>query len=538
MADWYLGYLLQRNLFFTLGQETVAKSIGIGFPQGGVASAKFWLVAFNEAVEIINSCGIVGTAFADDCAVVYGGTNMGHMLRTLQIVIDRLTAWGRTKGLEFNSAKTVVVCFGRGRQEPPFTLDIDGSEVPYSKTVKYLGVTLDSQLKWDVHVMDKISKGKKLLNLVNSAVRNNWVPSPEFMVYGFTGVVRPMVTYAAVCWIHAVRSAKLRKEFLKFDRLGLFSIAQTAPSVPTRGMAVIYNVIPTMLLLKSVAMNSIARNPDMFRSRGANEYAAKGHKAICMQLAHEWGLDVHGECDRTSVILGERLFHVCKDSFGGQKKFLTPAQYNLFTDGSGLDGNTGSGAILYKQTNTVGEVSVRLPAGTTVFQAEVVAIGLGVKLLIDRWDELKPKYIKVFVDSRAALMALESRITKSKTVLATLDLLNELGRRGTRVKLCWVKAHVGTRGNERADALARLGSEQDAPAHEIPLPLVVIKNLIAERVCSEWEREWNTYQAARQTRQFFPFINVKETKHLLKLCLLYTSPSPRDRQKSRMPSSA
>ena len=32
-------------------------------------------------------------------------------------------------------------------------------------------------------------------------------------------------------------------------------------------------------------------------------------------------------------------------------------------------------------------------------------------------------------------------------------------------------------------------------------------------------------------------LNISKEK-LIKLCLLYTSPSPRDRQKSRMPSSA
>ena len=91
MADWYLGYLKQRNVFFTLGNVTVARSVGIEFPQGGVASAKFWLMAFDGAVKIINSCGVVGTAFADDCAVLYGGHNVGHVLRTLQIIVNRLT---------------------------------------------------------------------------------------------------------------------------------------------------------------------------------------------------------------------------------------------------------------------------------------------------------------------------------------------------------------------------------------------------------------------------------------------------------------
>ena len=39
-------------------------------------------------------------------------------------------------------------------------------------------------------------------------------------------------------------------------------------------------------------------------------------------------------------------------------------------------------------------------------------------------------------------------------------------------------------------------------------------------------------------QRMFPFWQPTEIQQLLLRCLLYTSPSPRDRQKSRMPSSA
>ena len=72
MADWYHSYLVHRNLYFENSGVEISCTINIGFPQGGVASAKFWLIAFDEAVHIINSCSIDGTAFADDCAALYG----------------------------------------------------------------------------------------------------------------------------------------------------------------------------------------------------------------------------------------------------------------------------------------------------------------------------------------------------------------------------------------------------------------------------------------------------------------------------------
>ena len=84
-----------------------------GFPQGGVLSAKFWAIAFDPAVEIINKYGILGNAFADDYSAILTGTHVPSILKILQKMLDELTAWGRNCGLTFNPQKTVVVLFSR-----------------------------------------------------------------------------------------------------------------------------------------------------------------------------------------------------------------------------------------------------------------------------------------------------------------------------------------------------------------------------------------------------------------------------------------
>ena len=86
-------------------------TINIGFPQGGVCSAKFWIVAFNEAIQIINSHGATGNGFADDCVTMIGGQNLHTMMSRLQKVCNELTDWGKTAGLTFNASKTEVIIF-------------------------------------------------------------------------------------------------------------------------------------------------------------------------------------------------------------------------------------------------------------------------------------------------------------------------------------------------------------------------------------------------------------------------------------------
>ena len=48
----------------------------------------------------------------------------------------------------------------------------------------------------------------------------------------------------------------------------------------------------------------------------------------------------------------------------------------------------------------------------------------------------------------------------------------------------------------------------------------------------------NSPELKEAAAMFAPVLQQQAVKTIPKICLLYTSPSPRDRQKSRMPSSA
>ena len=73
LVVWYYNYLSRRVLHINLHGCDVAYVCGQGFPQGGVASAKFWIIAFDPAIENINRNMVVGQGYRDDLAAMYGG---------------------------------------------------------------------------------------------------------------------------------------------------------------------------------------------------------------------------------------------------------------------------------------------------------------------------------------------------------------------------------------------------------------------------------------------------------------------------------
>ena len=60
IVQWYYNYIIHRNIFTEQLGIKAEGTIGIGFPPGGVCSAKFWIIAFNQAINIINQSGALG----------------------------------------------------------------------------------------------------------------------------------------------------------------------------------------------------------------------------------------------------------------------------------------------------------------------------------------------------------------------------------------------------------------------------------------------------------------------------------------------
>ena len=119
MVDWYYSYITHRNIFVNINGQLASRTTALGFPQGGVCSAKFWIIAFNAAISILNEHSVLGLGFADDCVALIGGTNVHQMMSRIQKVVSKLEEWGLSRGLRFNPSKTEVIIFTKQHHISP-----------------------------------------------------------------------------------------------------------------------------------------------------------------------------------------------------------------------------------------------------------------------------------------------------------------------------------------------------------------------------------------------------------------------------------
>jgi ribonuclease HI len=524
MVEWYHNYVKDRHLEVELHSHKMVVKDSVGFPQGGVASAKLWLVAFNRAIEIINKYQIQGNGFADDCSAVLGGKSLPAIIIQLQAMLDELTTWGRTCGLYFNPDKTQVVLFSRRNIEKSHFLRMDGQRIPYSTSTKYLGVTLDSKLRRNKHIEDKIASSKKWLMNLNNIIKDNWAPQPKIMRWAFTAIVRPALTYGALVWGHAAQRKGIQDKLRRLNRLASNMTSRIPRSTPTRALEIILNLTPLHLLIMKEALASNYRlhsvlNNDPLVTRVRNNRQPTEYRTAHLTYWRNQVddiLPINTQNNRCYNRVEDTKFKVDTSSLSDGKPDESNHGITIYTDGSKDQTAVGAGYVVNDGRDVVTTHSDKLPEHASVFQAELCALQQAALFA----SSINPlgRNVVIYSDSQAAIKAIQRTIIRDTTTYKTIQALNQLGNITRSLTIRWVKAHVGHPGNEKADELAKAGSRlSDVTYHNIPYSMNAIKGMICTFISNRWKLEWQKYPLAQHSKNFYSEPNANLAKEVYTL---------------------
>ena len=518
VVEWYYHYLSNRVLQLGLHGDSLKLHHFTGFPQGGAASALFWTIAFNPAIEIINGDDINGNGYADDCVALLGGTHIDQLVPRMQTMLDLLVAWGLSCGLHFNPQKTVAMVFSRSLKEFDSHLIINAREIPYSASARYLGVILDRRLHWNLHMLDKIKKAKAFLMKISNVTREIWGPLPHLMRWAYTCVVRPMIIFGCLVWAPALTKGYIEK-FRRINRMAMNTYAPFPRSSPTRLVEILTDTFPLDLYVKKEGLCAYIR----LRENLPLTWTGVDNTVLTHNISHRkfWitlkeDLDLEDitsipsdVCDFRPSIHGDVFVNL--ESFEGGDNYLEMTDINVFTDGSKSDFGVGSAFRILRGDELYKEESFTLPSYSTVFQAEVHAILKAAQGLVLLPGDLRMKF---FVDSQAALRALCAREVHSKLVKAALQNLYEL----INVKeFVWIKSHSGNEHNDAVDQLAKDASLSALPGENICPSKNFVRNLVLEKLRLCWDDQWREYPEARQSKIFYSNQDPRRAKEACKL---------------------
>lgn len=196
VTRWIRDFLNDRVQRVRVGDEISGKAeVTSGVPQGSVLGPLLFAIYVNDIAE---EMGAKVRLFADDC-VMYRIIKTKEDVGKLREDMVVLGEWVKMNDMSLNTEKCKWIRFSRKRGvvNDDDGYSIMGKALEKVVKIKYLGVWLNSQLKWDDHVNEVTKKGFRSLNFVMRTLKG---ASRDLKGHAYKTLVRPTMEYAGAVW--------------------------------------------------------------------------------------------------------------------------------------------------------------------------------------------------------------------------------------------------------------------------------------------------------------------------------------------------
>ena len=153
--DWFSSYLSNRKQFVTLGDtESKYLNISCGVPQGSILGPLLFLIYINDMHSALKKTLV--HHFADDTNLLYSDKSVKNIKKIMNNELKLLFEWLCANRLSLNIDKTEFIIFRpftKTNKHDKIILKLNGQSIHESNKIKYLGILLDPNLSWKIHII-------------------------------------------------------------------------------------------------------------------------------------------------------------------------------------------------------------------------------------------------------------------------------------------------------------------------------------------------------------------------------------------------
>jgi hypothetical protein len=183
--------------------------------------------------------GVNVALFADDTCLYVIERKEGYVLRKVQRGLNSMSSWCERWNIKINEDKTRAIYFSHQRRPPESLLTLNGLDIPFVNSVKYLGVIFDRRMTWRLHIEKIEAKAFRTFIRLYSLFRSERLSSNIKLTLHKT-LIRSVMTYACPTWEFATEN-----HLLKLQRLQnkvLCTIGSFPRHRPVRDMHVAFHI--------------------------------------------------------------------------------------------------------------------------------------------------------------------------------------------------------------------------------------------------------------------------------------------------------
>ena len=186
------------------GAHSTEQSVKSGVPQGSVLGPLLFTTFMLDLPQQVKSTMY---QYADDCTI-YRNILSPEDTKVLQEDLCSVDEWCNINNLPLNIQKCKLISLTKSRRTWKNNMyQISGHVMDRCDSLRILGITVTSDLRWNVQTEIVRNKSARVLNFV-SRILHGSRPSVKRSVY--LGLVRPIITYGVPAW-HPTSSTNIMK---------------------------------------------------------------------------------------------------------------------------------------------------------------------------------------------------------------------------------------------------------------------------------------------------------------------------------------
>ena len=482
----------------------------MGVPQGSVLSVTLFSIKINNIIECLlpeTHCSL----YVDDFLICCKSSYMPAIERRLQGCLNKLQVWTRENGFRFSSSKTVCVHFCRGRKlhtDP--VLHLDNLPIPVVEKTKFLGIIFDKKLNFIAHLKYIKSKCQKALNILKVAGHYKWGADRVILLNIYRAIVRAKMDYGLI--VYGSACASYRKMLHPIQNQGLRICLGAFRTSSAEALCVEANETPfeirrvQLSLQYALKLKGNPTNPayyHVFHPEYEETYARKP------SYTQPLGIRIKQELEETEIDLNAIRYNFVPDFppwhytppkidqtltefkksstnpvFFKQKFYEMKERYReyeeIYTDGSKHEGKVASAALAGDRIFVK-----RLPDNSSIFSAELTAILLALKYANDTNHD---RFL-ILSDSLSSLQALNGFDMTNPLLQDVIFNIIELENTNKIIAFCWIPSHIGIRGNETVDHIAK--AALTITHEDYTVPYTDFKAIIKQHTIKRWQNLWD-----------------------------------------------
>jgi hypothetical protein len=125
-----------------------------------------------------------------------------------------MAAWCESWNIKINVDKTQEPYFSHQNRLPDSLLTLNGRNITFVNSVKYLGVIFDKRMTWKLHIQTIEGNAFRTFNKIYSLFKSERL-SANIKLTLYKALIRPVTTYACPAWEFAAETHLLKLQHLQ-----------------------------------------------------------------------------------------------------------------------------------------------------------------------------------------------------------------------------------------------------------------------------------------------------------------------------------